>query len=225
MRFVILYIILISVAVLAYCRSDRFTDEQKISYFNKECLNAKEEIFSQEFSTSLALEYYPVSGVIEENYYPTGLAKKLLKSKRFEEVQLLYSSGDLSPTRAKLDYYCEGEFMIVARKEEDINLGLCGMVNGKQHYWVRQSKKMVSDYVVRYRYGERNEYDVRKFIFSIENYNSGEVIAMQSSYQLLLGKMSRKNQVLLGWGSAEGARSCPLTLPEEFVLSALNTSG
>ncbi len=225
MRFVIFYVVLISVAILSYCQFDRVSDEEKFSYFNKICIEAKEQIYSQEYSNKLALEYYPVSGVIEQDYYPTDLAARLLNSKRFEEVQLLYSSDDLSPTRARVYDYCEGEFMIVARKEEDINLGLCGMVGGQQHFWTRQSKSMVSDYVIRYRYGERNKYDVRKFIFSVENYKSGEVLAVQSSYQLLLGKMSKSNQVLFGWGSSEGAKNCPLTSPEKFILSVLVPSG
>ncbi|MGI0119663.1 hypothetical protein ACQ96U_22875 [Zooshikella sp. RANM57] len=207
--------------------TNRITDDERFAHFEEACRGAQEQVFAKVSSDSIALEYYPVSGVIERNYYPTKLAAELLSEpERFQTVQLLFNSDDLSPSRPRNDLFCEGSFIISATNKDQLKLGLCGMVGGKEHHWQRQSKTDVSDVVIRYRYGPRNRFDVRKFFFVIEDYKSGEVLALQSSFQLLLGQMAEKeNRVWFGWGSAEGVRNCQLSPPKDFVLSVVASNG
>ncbi|GAB5479935.1 MAG: hypothetical protein Marn2KO_34020 [Marinobacter nauticus] len=214
------------VAFLSYL-TDRVTDDERFAHFEEACRTAQEQVFSNVLSNSIALEYYPVSGVIEQDYYPTKLASELLSEpERFQTVQLLFNSDDLSSSRPRTNLLCEGSFIISATNKDQLKLGLCGMVGGKKHYRQRQSKTNVSDVVIRYRYGPRNKYDVRKFIFLIEDYKNGELLALQSSYQLLLGQMAEKeNRVWLGWGAAEGTRNCQLSPPKDFVLSVVEPNG
>lgn len=216
------------IAIYYFQFSERVSDHEKLSYFETSCKKATETIFSEHQSDKIALEYFPVSGVMGEEYYPTTLAKTLLSgSERFGTVQLLYDSDDLSPTRVRTHDYCEGNFLIEAHNPDQVELGLCGIVNAKEYRTIRQSKKTIADYIVQYRYGKRNKYDVREFFFLIIDYSDGKIIASQKSYQLLLGNMKEKeNRVWKAWGGAEGAKSCALTSPKDFITKAIspNTS-
>lgn len=160
---------------------------------------------------------------MEKNYYPMYLAQSLLNdSNGFQRVQLLFSSDDLKPVPPKHQEQCQGDFVINAETAEQLDLGLCGLVNGQEHYWERQDDHNVANYTVKYRYGEVNKYDVRKFDFWIEERATGKTIAVQNSYQLLLGNMRKKdNRSWVGWGAAQGALSCALTEPSKFVLLAV----
>ena len=204
-----------------------YSDDKKFASFEDACLGSSEKIFTHVSSNTIALEYFPVSGVIEKDYYPIQLAKSLLNdSKGFKKVQLLFSSDNLSSTRPKNKDYCYGKFLINAAKPKDLKLGLCGMVNGKEYHWEPQDIDNVASYIIKYRYGKVNQYDIRQFDFSIEERVTGKVIAEQNSYQLLLGNMSKKeNRSWVGWGAAQGARSCKLTDPSKFVLSAVAPNG
>lgn len=217
---------IVFVAILFY-QADWVSDDERFAHFEEACRVAHEQVFSKVNSTSIAIEYFPVSGVIEQDYYPTKLASDLLSEpESFQTIQLLFDSNDLSSSRPQASLFCEGSFMVSATNKDQLKLGLCGMVGAKEHYWQRQSKADMSDVVIRYRYGLRNKFGVRKFLFLIEDYKSGELLALQSSYQLLLGQMTEKeNRVWLGWGAAEGARNCQLSPPKDFVLSVVATNG
>lgn len=225
-KYVLASIVFVGMAWL-FASLTTHSDDQKLAYFKESCLSSSEKVFAYVSSSMIALEYFPVSGVIEKDYYPIQLAKSLLSdSKGFKKIQLLFSSDDLSPTRPKNKDYCYGNFVINANKQEDLKLGLCGMVSGKEHYWEPQGAENVADYIIKYRYGKVNQFDVRQFNFSIEERATGQVIAEQNSYQILLGKMRKKeNRSWVGWGAAQDARSCKLTDPLKFVLSVVAPSG
>lgn len=201
-----------------------FSDSRKLAYFDTACEKSSEYIDRQVKSELIAIEYIPVSGVMEGDYYPVKLARELLVSASgFKRVQLLFGSDDLSPTRPKSKEYCYGEFIVNAERPEDLRIGLCGMINGVEHYWEHQTPSNVADYIVRYKYGDRNSYDIRSFRFMVEERESGQIIAEQNSYQLLLGDMKgSESRVWLGWGAAEGAKNCNLSSPSSFVLSAVS---
>lgn len=211
------------IGIVVVGRYIRPSDERKFSEFNLACSTASEEIHQIKSSKSIAIEYLPVSGVIEKDYYPTDLAKQLLTNpKRFEMVQLLFNSDDLSKTRPKSEDYCYGRFVISATQEDQLRIGLCGRDGDVIYKWEKQGASNVSQYIIRYKYGERSKYDIRPVKFYIEDSSTGQTIAEQNSFQLLLGKMKEpKNRVWLGWGAAEGARNCDLTDPKSFVTKAV----
>src|SRR5690554_5782700 len=110
MKKVVLIVLLLIASYFGIGFYFSISDERKFSEFESACKDANEKIFQHKASGKIAIEYRPVSGVIEQKYYPTDLAKQLLNEpERFEMVQLLFSSDDLDPKRPKNKEYCYGD--------------------------------------------------------------------------------------------------------------------
>lgn len=93
---------------------------------------------------------------------------------------------------------------------EQTFLGVCDI--GRVH-----DGDYLARYNILYAYGEVDEYDIRSFMFWVNDRASGQVLAEQISFQLLLGGLSGENKVLKAWGGAQGVRSCNLSPPDQLV--------
>jgi hypothetical protein len=146
---------------------------------------------------------------MEDDYYPYHLAEEILKrSSTITKIQLFYEM----PRNKVVSASCAGMYVIEARKPAELKIGACGKM-------VPASSKTKSSIVVIYEYGDKNLADIRQFKVSVVNTQTGETLAQQRSFQLLLGNMSNpQNRVMYGWGSAQGARTCKLTKPADFLL-------
>ncbi|RYY84478.1 MAG: hypothetical protein EOO15_19270 [Chitinophagaceae bacterium] len=183
-------------------------DALKFWAFERKCATASERIYLHQPFTEFAIDYQPWSGVIEDYYYPHHLAEELLKpNSLFKKVQLFYEM----PRNKVVEASCAGKYVIEATQSNSIKIGACGKM-------VPASSVDKAEIVVKYNYGRENFADIRPFNISIINTRTGETLAEQKSFQLLLGGMSDlHNQVMYGWGSAQGARVCKLTKPSELL--------
>lgn len=193
-----------------------FIDDLKLMFFNKACNNATEHIYKTVNTDSLEFDYWPYSGVMEDEYYPIELAGKLLSGdSRLKSIRLAYEM----PRAKVVNSSCAGRFVVLATKPEELRIGRCGkMLSPKDVESPR--------YAVRYEYGAPNLFSIRPFRIFIEDTRTAEIIAEQKSFQLLLGHMNRSaNRRWYGWGSAQGAKVCPLPKPRGFIMRALDQNG
>lgn len=186
-------------------------DVVKFWVFERSCSSAEERVYRTLSSDAVAIEYRPWSGVIEDRYYPTHLANTLLQgSERLAKVQLVF---DVPPGKAVES--CVGTYVISAVKPSELHMPACGKMTPT-------SRTSLAAVRVSYSYGDTNFWAVRPFRFSLEDKETGQLLAEQRSFQLLLGGMSSpENRAWYGWGTAQGARVCNLTDPRTFVLRAL----
>jgi hypothetical protein len=202
---------------------DEHVDEKKFRSFSKLCEKATEKIYKNASTNSLIIDYWPYSGVMEDYYYPWHLAENLLTHKKFEFIQLIYDiptkSYDRQFPSIAHKHVCPGHYIINARNKEELIIGACPDNSVAVVHMIAAENVAHAEYAVHYQYGEPDTFDIRPFRFYIENSKTKEVVAEQSSYQLLLGHMrSKKNRVWLGWGSSEGAKTCEqLTKPLDFI--------
>jgi hypothetical protein len=218
---IIFVVVFFKIAVPLY---GEYVDNKKFQQFNEICKKTSEKIYKTATTDALIFDYYPTSGVVEGEYYPLRLAEKLLESKKFEFIQIIYDlpakyQDRLVPSIIR-NSPCPGRYIIDAENENEvITGGACpGNTAGSRFLIKAESISRRADYAVHYKYGNPDEFDIRSFRFYIENSKTKEIIAEQNSYQQLLGHMqSDKNRVRLGWGSAEGAKECKLTYPIDFI--------
>ncbi|RYX79955.1 hypothetical protein EON83_30565 [bacterium] len=155
-------------------------DDLKFSAFANACSGATEKLYLHQPFSEFAIEYKPWVGVIEDDYYPSHLAREILKRNgAIKKIQLLYEA----PRDKVADASCVGMYAIEAKEPDEIEIAPCGKM-------LPASSIAKSNIVVKYEYGSKNLFDVRPFTVSVVNTQTGEILAQQHSFQLLLGNMS-----------------------------------
>ena len=189
-------------------------DAVKFQVFDFYCQGATERFVRSAKADVVELDYWPYSGVIEDRYYATNLARDLLSgSPRIQSVHLVFEL----PRDKVVESSCAGKYVHVASVPGDVNQAVSGC--GRM---MRYDAAKAPRYAVRYSYAKPNIFAVREFTISVTDTVTKEVLATQRSYQLLLGGMnSRENRVWYGWGSAQGAKVCSLTPPKDFIMKAI----
>lgn len=158
------------------------------------------------FETPVGAAHLPV---LDRVYSPIYVAERLLTEPNpIKEILYTY---EVAPS-AVTDTQCAGKFSIIATKPEEVQKQFpCA---ARRHSDMNSSGR----YFVEYVYGSADDFDIRPFQFSVVDRETGKVLARQQSFQLLLGHMSKsETTTLLGWGSAQGAKTCNLTPPDIFI--------
>jgi len=192
-------------------------DDLKLWYFERSCRDAKEIIYKKEAGESLVMEIHPWSKIMQEDgYYPSDLARDLLSPPN--QLSSLQVVLDVPPDKAVAS--CVGRYIHNIRSpKEAYQTPNCNTERPNEN------STIIAPYTLQYVYGDKNFFDVMPLKLSLTNTKTGEVIAMQNTYMLLLGNMhSAKNKRWYGWGSAEGAKMCKLTPPKNFIASVLTTN-
>lgn len=219
-KFKWLWILAAPSVLLAILWSSPLADALKFKAFDLYCQSATETLIRTTRTDALEVDYWPYSGVMEDRYYPTDVARSLLAGPpRLRAVHLAFEM----PRDKVVQASCAGKYVHVATHPDEVirAVSACGRMT-------RYEAVEPPRYAVRYSYGKPNLLAIRGFSVSVQDTKTGEVLAVQRSYQLLLGSMnSRSNARWYGWGSAEGARTCSLTPPRQFILQAIgsNTDG
>jgi hypothetical protein len=190
-----------------------WVDDLKLAAFARACGDASERVFKATRADKLEFDYWPYSGVMEDEYYPLHLAESLLEGEsRIASVHLAYEM----PRDKVVNASCAGRHVLVASRRDQLRIPACG----KQTLYEAVAHPR---YAVRYQYGKTNFLSIRTFRISIEDSTTGSTLAEQRSYQLLLGSMNRReNARWYGWGSAQGARVCRLTPPKQFIMQVVD---
>ena len=198
-------------------------DELKYFLFDAYCQNATEFIYKKEESNAVVIDYWPYSGVFDGEYYPLNLSRKILEAQRpYEYVQLIYDM----PRDKVVNQECADRYIITARHNNELEMGNCGMINGVLHEKTKANSVKHAPFAVRYTYGKPNIFSIRSLHFYIQNTTTNEIIAEQKTFQLLLGDMTQSsNRKWYAWGAAQGANSCRITSPAEFLTKALSPKG
>lgn len=212
----------LATCVLGGC-SGSLSDQARISELNRRCSeSASETIAAHVSSDSVNLHDVPFPE-------PVGAAKlpplDMVYSPYFLVDQLLASPSGLKEVRFTFEVpaskvtnpTCAGVFSIQAVGGGDVRNGFvpCGSRT-------RFAETFLGRYSIEYVVGPLDKYEIRPFEFRVVDRITRQVVASQRSFQLLMGNMSeRETRVLLGWGSAQGVRSCKLSPPATFVKRAL----
>lgn len=194
------------------------SDAEKLSSLERRCREAAEEVVVERvIAPTLALhevQFPPPQGaaklpVLDERYSPFYLVDELLKAPHsVPEVRFSYEV----PAAKVTDSKCAGKFAIAALKPGDF-----------QKQFPCSDRKALTDefrgrYVVEIEYGNVDDLDIRAVELRIVDREKGTILGRQRGHQLLLGKMdTRESTRLLGWGSAQGTKSCELTAPVTFI--------
>ena len=198
-------------------------DERKILEHNRRCNELSgEEIYRTVNSNSVNLHDVPfpkpvgTAGlpVLDLKYDRAPLSDKLLTgSDALQEVRFTFEI----PIAKVTDPKCGGTFSVLAKQPGDVykSVGSCdNRINFTQDF--------LGTYSIDYVHGSVDGYSIRSFDLLVVNRTTREVIAKQKQFQLLLGDMNdRDTRVLLGYGSAQGVRTCQLSLPAEFIKRAM----
>jgi len=198
-------------------------DEIKYFLFDMYCQNATESIYKKEESSAVIIDYWPYSGIFDGEYYPLNLSRKIFEAKRpYEYIQLIYDM----PRDKVVNPKCADRYIITARHSNELKMGNCGMINGVMHEKTKANSVEHAPFAVHYTYGSPNIFSIRKLHFYIQSTTTNEIIAEQKTYQLLLGGMTQSNnRKWYAWGSAQGANSCKITPPAEFLTKVLSPKG
>lgn len=190
-----------------------FFDDLKIKAFDIACTSASQRIYKTSASNKIQIDYWPYSGVMEDQYYPTILVSRLLSEpRRFAEVHLAYEM----PREKVISASCAGQFISVVTNPNRVDMAGCDNQ-------FRPNQVLPSRYVIHYLYGKTNLLAIRSFKISVHDTVTGDLLAEQNSFQLLLGYMFRPdNKRWYGYGSSQGARVCNLGDPKEFIIKVIN---
>jgi hypothetical protein len=147
---------------------------------------------------------------LDLEYSPAYLLKTLFMGP--DKLSEVYYSGMKATTTRKLECPDGKKVLVRTPEESDATfLNVCDpsrMLDSTQY----------ARYTVNYAYGNLDEYDIRPFLFWVNDRTNGRVLAEQRSFQLLLGGMIEKsNQALLAWGGAQGVKTCGLTPPDQVI--------
>lgn len=213
-----LLILGIAGAVLLLLSTSHPSDAEKSSSLERRCREAAEEVvFESVVAPTLALhevQFPPPQGaaklpVLDQRYSPFYLVDDLLKSPHaVPEVRFSFEV----PAAKVTDSTCAGQFAIAARKPGEF-----------QKQFPCAARRALTDtfrgrYVVEIEYGSVDDLDIRSVELRIVDRERGAILGRQRGHQLLLGKMdTRESTRLLGWGGAQGAKSCELTAPVTFI--------
>jgi hypothetical protein len=189
-------------------------DSLRFKAFEIACRSATEQVFATTSTTELEIDYWPYSGVMEDDYYPFHLAERLLTGQpRIASVYLAYEM----PRDKVVEASCAGKYVMVGSSVEQLRRAFPACGKHIPYESIQRPR-----YAVRYYYEAPNFLSVRSFRVAIEDTQSGKVLAEQRSHQLLLGNMNeRTNARWYGWGSAQGAKVCKLTSPKDFILNVI----
>jgi hypothetical protein len=222
MKLLTISVAAVAVVAAAVTWHYRVTDERKFSELNSRCrLLGKEVFVANVKAEEVSLHYVqfpPPEGqaklpVLDSRYSPYYVVEKLVSPpSAFREVRFSYEV----PESVVTDNACAGSFSMVIRKPGEAD----------KQFPCKSRERLVetfrSRYVVEYVYGSVDRFDIRPFEFRIVDQQAKKVLAYQRSYQLMLGNMdTRYSTVLLGWGSAQGAKTCPFLEPDEFIKRVL----
>lgn len=199
-------------------------DERRISEHSRRCAeSARDEIFTISPSNSVNLHPTPFPKpvgsanlpALDLKYQSGSVSDKLLSgSDALQEVRLTFET----PVAVVTDPKCAGTFSVLAKQPGDAGKGSGGSCEKRTIF----TEDFLGTYSVEYVYGPVDSYSIRSFDFRVVNRVTREVIAQQKQFQLLMGDMyDRNTQVLLGWGSSQGVRTCPMSDPANFIKRAL----
>lgn len=205
-------------AALVAVSTSHPSDAEKFNSLERRCREAAEEVVVERvIASTLALhevQFPPPQGaaklpVLDQRYSPSYLVDELLKAPHsVPEVRFSYEVPAAKVTVST----CAGQFAILALKPGDFK---------KQ--FPCSNRRVLTDqfrgrYVVEIEYGKVDDLDIRTVELRIVDRDKGAILGRQRGHQLLLGKMDTpKSTRLLGWGSAQGAKSCELTAPVTFI--------
>jgi hypothetical protein len=194
------------------------SDAEKLSSLERRCREAAVElVLERVIAPTLALhevQFLPPQGtaklpVLDQRYSPFYLVDELLKAPHaVPEVRYSYEV----PAAIVTDSRCAGQFAIAAWKPGDF-----------QKQFPCAARRALTDsfrgrYVVEIEYGSVDHLDIRAVELRIVDREKVAILGRQRGHQLLLGNMdTRESRRLLGWGSAQGAKSCELTTPVTFI--------
>lgn len=218
-----LFFLVVAMSWIAYNWNAPTWDERRISEHNRRCAeSARDEIFTTVPSNSVNLHADPFSRpvgsanlpALDLKYQSGSVADKLLSgSDALQEVRLTFET----PVAVVTDPKCAGTFSVLAKQPGDAGKGF-GSCEKRTIF----TEDFLGTYSVEYVYGPVDSYSIRSFDFQVLNRVTREVIAQQKQFQLLMGDMEdRKTRVLLGWGSSQGVRTCPISDPADFIKRAL----
>jgi hypothetical protein len=194
------------------------SDAEKLSSLERRCRETSEEVVLERvIAPTLSLhevQFPPPQGtaklpVLDQRYSPIYLVDELLKAPHaVPEVRFSYEV----PAAKVTDSKCAGQFAISAWKPGDF-----------QKQFPCAGRRALTDsfrgrYVVEIEYGNVDDLDIRAVELRIVDREKVAILGRQRGHQLLLGKMdTRESTRLLGWGSAQGAKSCELMAPVTFI--------
>lgn len=185
-------------------------DDLRFAALNERCKVAREEIFQAFRTTSIDIEDEPWSKVVNEQYAPHFIATQLMVDpKVVETINLRYEDNVSSSAE------CRGRFVNVVK-------GLDSMPKAVKCVERRHSEGVpAADVLVKVEHGQL-ERDIRPLSLKVVHVPTGRLLAVQTTYELLLGHMhSPKNRMWYGMGFAEVSRSCKLTSPRVFLSRVL----
>ena len=194
------------------------SDAEKLGSLEKRCRESAEEmIFERVNAPTLALhevQFPPPQGVaklpvLDQRHSPFYLVDELLSSPHaVPEVRFSFEV----PAAKVTDPKCAGQFAIAARNPGDF-----------QKQFPCEARRALADafrgrFSVEVEYGSVDHLDIRSVELRIVDRERGAILGLQRGHQLLLGNMdTRESRTLLGWGSAQGVKSCELTAPVTFI--------
>jgi len=193
------------------------SDDLKLQAFAYACKSAGERVFKFTHTEAIQLDFQPFSAVNDHEYSADVLARNLLSgSPKLARVDLAFEI----PRDKVSDSTCAGHYVFSVADPAAVSNGVtaCGKMT-------RRNEIKPLPYAIRKFSGEPNFLGIRSFRLTIEDTSTGEVLARQDSFQLLLGGMRKdKNRQWFGWGSSQGAKSCKLSEPRAFVLRVVGAT-
>ncbi len=224
----------ILVGVAASGCNSSISDEEKIRELAKRCEESSSEFITANSATGPVNLHEAASGIVgrigsHKNqkgmfYLDTPVGSKAINALDLEyNPEALLKTLFINPdalTEVRYFYYrpnyCySGRGVIVTSADEAARESKPKRCLPKPP---TESKEIeVARYNILQAYGVADEYDIRPFMFWINDRENGRVLAEQISFQLLLGGMSDENIVMHAWGGAQGVRNCRLTPPDQLV--------
>jgi len=196
--------------------SEFITDDSALGAVNlsDRAFGISGKVASQKNIKATSNAYAPIGEAnlpaLDIEYRPLYLLKTLfIPPEPIDEVRFSYRHKNGASEIQK----CYENTRIVVRSAEEAESTFLNKCDAKR----TKDANYLGRYNILYAYGEVDKYEIRPFMFWVNDRESGRVLAQQVSFQLLLGGMSSENKAAHGWGSSQGVKTCRLTPPDQVI--------
>jgi hypothetical protein len=178
----------------------------------RRCESAIQVIHRRVPTTEIDIQDHPWAKVVNETYAPHFVATQLMVQPQVVSTVNMRYHDDTSPPGS----LCRGTFVHVVRDLRNRPSASC-----KER--IPSSEVAAAPIAVHFEYGALDG-DIRPFRMILTETKTGEAVAEQTSFELLLGHLHGKNRQWYGMGGAQVARACKLTPPREFIQTVVGQS-
>jgi hypothetical protein len=186
-----------------------FLDSFRFAELDRRCKSATEVVHRRLRTDVIDIADQPWDVVHNETYAPHVIVVHLLVAPQAVAAVNLRYVDNVSPTEP-----CRGSFVTVVHGFDSMPKA----IDCTQR--TRSDSVAPSPVMVKIEHGQL-ERDIRPFRMVVIDVKSGDVIAEQSSFELLLGHLRGKNRLWAGMGGSQVARACKLTSPRKFIESVI----